>query len=77
MNTREQQLRELDVRKDAPDLNPSSFLSLYIKSNFPQTAALPSRNQLSLGIIPLGETEGVKSSMKIPSGTSYDNPAGS
>jgi len=77
MNTREQQLRELDVRKDAPDLNPSSFLSLYIKSNFPQTAALPSRNQLSLGIIPPGEIEGVKSSMKIPSGTSYDNPAGS
>jgi hypothetical protein len=77
MNTREQQLRELDVRKDAPDLNPSSFLSLYIKSNFPQTAALPSRNQLSLGIIPPGEIEGVKSSKKIPSGTSYDNPAGS
>jgi hypothetical protein len=26
MNVREQQLREADVRRDAPDLNPSSFL---------------------------------------------------
>lgn len=77
MNIREQQLKELDVRREAPDLNPSSFLSLYIKSNFPQTASIPSKYQLSLGIIPPGETEGVKSSKKIPSGTSYDNPAGS
>jgi hypothetical protein len=77
MNVREQQLRELDVRRDSPPLNPSSFLSLYIRSNFPQTASLPSKHQLSLGIIPPGETEGVKSNKKIPSGTSYDNPAGS
>lgn len=77
MNVREQQLRELDVRRDSPPLNPSSFLSLYIRSNFPQTAALPSKQQLSLGIIPPGEIEGVKSNKKIPSGTSYDNPAGS
>jgi hypothetical protein len=77
MNLREQQLKEQDVRKEAPPVNPSSFLSLYIRSNFPQTASLPSKHQLSLGIIPPGETEGVKSNKKPLSGTSYDNPAGS
>ena len=77
MNVREQQLRELDVRKEAAPLNPSAFLSLYIRSNFPQTASLPSKHQLALGAIPPGEVEGVKSNKKPLSGTSYDNPAGS
>jgi hypothetical protein len=52
MNVREQQLKEADVRRDAPGLNPSSFLSLYISSNFPQTLSLPSKRQLMLGIAP-------------------------
>jgi hypothetical protein len=77
MNVREQQLREADVRKESPDLNPSSFLSLYIRSNFPQTASLPYKSQLMLGILPQEDNQSVKSSKKIPSGTSYDNPAGS
>ena len=77
MNVREQQLREADVRKESPDLNPSSFLSLYIRSNFPQTASLPSKSQLMLGILPQEDNQSVKSNKKIPSGTSYDNPAGS
>ena len=77
MNVREQQLREADVRRDAPDLSPASCLSMYIRSNFPQTASLPSKNQLMLGILPQEDGQSVKSSKKIPSGTSYDNPAGS
>ena len=52
MNVREQQLKEADVRRDAPDLNPSSFLSLYIRSNFPQTVSLPSKRQLMLNLAP-------------------------
>ena len=77
MNVREQQLREADVRRDAPELNASSFLSLYSRSNFPQTAAIPSKTQLRLGILPQEDGQSVKSSKKIPSGTSYDNPASS
>ena len=77
MNVREQQLREADVRRDAPELNASSFLSLYIRSNFPQTAAIPSKTQVRLGILPQEDGQSVKSSKKIPSGTSYDNPASS
>jgi hypothetical protein len=77
MNVREQQLKEADVRRDAPDLNPSSFLNLYINSNFPQTISLPSKRQLMLGIVPQEDDQSVKSNKKIPSGTSYDNPANS
>jgi hypothetical protein len=77
MNVREQQLKEADVRRDAPDLNPSSFLSLYIRSNFPQTVSLPSKRQLMLNLAPQEGEQSVKSNKKILSGTSYDNPAGS
>jgi len=76
MNSREQQLRERDVRKTAPLLDPHSFLSLYIKSDFPQTAAIASAKQKQLGILPQGETEGVNYKYKPRSGTSFDNPAG-
>ena len=76
MNIREQQLRERDVRKTAPDLDPSSFLSLYLKSNFPQTAAYPSAEQKLRGVLPQEETEGVNYKKKPLSGTSYDNPGG-
>jgi hypothetical protein len=73
---REEQLRERDVRKTAPLLNPSSFLELYIASNFPQTAALPSEKQQLLGVMPQASGEDVNYKKKPLSGTSYDNPAG-
>lgn len=76
MTFREQQLREKDVRRTAPELDPMSFLSLYIKSTFPQTAALPSAEQKAMGVMPQAETEGVNYKKKPPSGTSFDNPAG-
>jgi hypothetical protein len=73
---REQQLREHDVRRTAPELDPSSFLALYLESNFPQTAAYPSAEQKLLGVMPQAETEGVNYKKKPLSGTSYDNPGG-
>lgn len=76
MNFREQQLRERDVRRTAPDLDPSSFLSLYLASNFPQTSAHPSKEQKLLGVLPQEETKGVNYNKKPLSGTSYDNPGG-
>ena len=76
VNFREHQLRERDVRKTAPLLDPSSFLSLYIASNFPQTAALPSAEQKLMGIMPKGDAEDVNYKKKPLSGTSFDNPAG-
>ncbi len=75
MNAREQQLKERDVRRTAPLLNPQEFLTLYIASNFPQTSALPSPEQKALGITPQAETDGVNYTKKPPSGTSFDNPA--
>lgn len=76
MNFREQQLRERDVRKTAPLLDPSSFLAMYVASNFPQTAALPSTEQKLMGVMPQGDAEDVNYKKKPLSGTSYDNPAG-
>lgn len=75
MNTREDQLRERDVRRTAPELDPFSFLSLYIRSTFPQTAALPSAEQRSLGVIAQANPNGVDYKKKPLSGTSFDNPA--
>jgi len=76
MNSREQQLRERDVRRTAPELDPINFLALYLRSNFPQTAAHPSAEQKLLGITPQEETEGVNYKKKPLSGTSYDKPGG-
>lgn len=76
MNFREEQLRERDVRKTAPLLDPASFLALYISSDFPQTAALPSEKQKLFGVLPQGSAEDVNYKKKPLSGTSYDNPAG-
>jgi hypothetical protein len=75
MNLREIQLREKDVRKDAPELNPQEFLSLYLVSTFPQTAALPSKEQKLMGITPQSDPQGVNYMKKPLSGTSFDNPA--
>lgn len=76
MNFREQQLRERDVRKTAPMLDPASFLAMYIESNFPQTSALPSEEQRMMGVTPQEDVADVKYMKKPLSGTSYDNPAG-
>lgn len=76
MNFREQQLRERDVRRIAPELDPVGFLSLYIQSTFPQTAALPSAEQKLMGVMPQANPEGVNYNKKPLSGTSFDNPAG-
>jgi hypothetical protein len=75
MNVRQQQLREHDVRLAAPDLEPQSFLALYIESNFPQTAALGSREQKLAGIFPQANSNDVNYTKKPLSGTSFDNPA--
>lgn len=77
MNSREQQLREKDVRRDAPELDPSLFLKLYMASTFPQTSALPSPEQRN-NIVPSNSPEDqLKSDKKIAlSGTQYDNPGG-
>lgn len=68
------QLRERDVRKTAPDLDPVSFLDLYVASNFPQTVSIPSKQQLAAGLSPQGSVEDVQFN-KIRSGTGFDNPA--
>jgi hypothetical protein len=77
MNNRQHQLLERDVRTESPDINPTFFLSSYLKSNFPQTSAHPSSEQLKYGIFPQPEAKGIEYSKKPLSGTSYDNPAGS
>lgn len=77
MNLREQQLRERDVRRDAPALDPGSFLKMYIASTFPQTAALPSREQRENLVATNNPEDQVKSNKKMAlSGTQYDNPGG-
>lgn len=74
MNSVEYRLRENDVRNDAPDLDPDTFLDLYLASNFPQTTAYLSDEQRSRGekVQPGGDT--VNYMKKPPSGTSFDRP---
>lgn len=76
MNTRSQQLRERDVRKLAPELDPNSFMKMYIESNFPQTSALPSPQQLSMGVDGNQGVDTLKLMKKPLSGTKFDNPGG-
>ena len=76
MNARERQLQERDVKRDAPEQNPVDFMHRYLASNFPQTAAMPSKEQKE-SQLPMNNTENILKSMKKPlSGTSFDNPAG-
>jgi hypothetical protein len=52
------------------------FMHRYLASNFPQTAAIPSKEQKE-SQLPMNNTEDILKSMKKPlSGTSFDNPAG-
>jgi hypothetical protein len=77
MNFREQQLRERDVRRDAPALDPGAFLRMYMASTFPQTAALPSPEQKQNLVATNNPEDQVKSNKKMAlSGTQYDNPGG-
>lgn len=71
---RRQQLFDQDVRKTAPALDPVSFLDMYVQSNFPQTAALPSEEQRERGVAPQMEVKDVNLQKKIPSGTQFDRP---
>jgi hypothetical protein len=77
MNFREQQLRERDVRKEAPEQDPGLFLKLYMASTFPQTSALPSPEQLQGIVATNNPDDELKSNKKMAlSGTKYDNPRG-
>ena len=76
MNVRQQQLKEHDVRRTAPAIDPSSFLAMYMKSNFPQTAAHRSPEQKLEGVFPQADSNDVNYKKKPLSGTSFDNPAG-
>lgn len=76
MNLREAQLRERDVRNFSPELDPQGFLTMYMQSNFPQTAAIPSPAQKGGLNIDNQFSDTLKSSKKPPTGTKYDNPGG-
>lgn len=76
LNSRQRQLKERDVRKLAPPLDPATFMQLYVESNFPQTAALPSTEQLKMNLHANNQTDNIKLMKKPLSGTQYDNPGG-
>lgn len=76
LNARQKQLRERDVRKLSPDLDANTFMRLYMESNFPQTSALPSPQQMQRGLDVENQQDPLKLSKKPLSGTSYDNPGG-
>lgn len=74
INLRQQQLQERDVRKLAPELDPATFMQMYIQSNFPQTSALPSPEQIAMGLGNIKQEDPLKLAKKPLSGTQYDNP---
>jgi transcription initiation factor TFIID subunit TAF12 len=76
LNARQQQLRERDVRKLSPDLDANTFMRLYMESNFPQTASLPSPQQMQRGLDTNNLQDPIKLAKKPLSGTKYDNPGG-
>lgn len=76
LNARQKQLRERDVRKLSPELDANTFMRLYMESNFPQTSALPSQQQLDRGIGMNNQVDTLKLMKKPLSGTKYDNPGG-
>jgi hypothetical protein len=76
LNVRQQQLRERDVRKLSPGLDPNTFMLMYMESNFPQTSALPSPQQMQRGLDTNNQQDPIKLMKKPLSGTQYDNPGG-
>jgi len=73
---RRQQLLDRDVRREADDLDPISFLDSYIESNFPQTSAYPSEDQRANGVVAMSSDNQLdfKKKRNPGSGTSYDRP---
>ncbi len=72
---RRSQLLDRDVRNDSDSLDPVSFLDLYINSNFPQTSAMPSKEQREQGVVPSNDENQLNSKKKMPtSGIGYDRP---
>ena len=70
-NDKMARMRERDVRNGEPVLNPTEFLSRYLRSDFPETIAQPSPRQKQMG-----EQEKKRVDLVKPrSGTSYDNPS--
>jgi hypothetical protein len=76
LNARQRQLRERDVRKLSPELDANTFMRLYMESNFPQTSALPSSEQMQRGVDVNNQADTLKLMKKPLSGTKYDNPGG-
>jgi hypothetical protein len=76
LNARQKQLRERDVRKLSPDLDANTFMRLYMESNFPQTSAFPSPQQMQRGLDMNNQDNTLKLMKKPLSGTKYDNPGG-
>ena len=75
MHDRFKELKERDVRRTAPELDPTSFLDMYVASNFPQTSALPSAEQKALGVQPQAQDKEVNFKQNMKAGTGFDNPA--
>jgi len=76
LNARQKQLRERDVRKLSPELDANTFMRMYVESNFPQTSALPSPQQMQRGLDMNNQDNTLKLMKKPLSGTKYDNPGG-
>jgi hypothetical protein len=51
-------------------------MRLYMESNFPQTSALPSSEQMQRGVDVNNQADTLKLMKKPLSGTKYDNPGG-
>ena len=71
---REEQLRERDVRREAPEQNPSEFMNRYLASNFPQTMGIPSKDQKDLRLPMTNKADPLNLKKKPLSGIQYDNP---
>ena len=70
INDKGARMREKDVRNGEPEVNPTDFLSRYLRSDFPETSAKPSPRQKQMG-----EEEKKRVEFKTRSGTSFDNPS--
>ncbi len=74
MNSRERQLVERDVRREAPSQSPNEFMRRYLASNFPQTMSLPSQMQRENPVSMNNVENTLNLKQKPLSGTQYDKP---
>ena len=74
-SSRQDQLKETDVRDiGGEQIDPSFFLSQYVKSNFPQTASNPSQMQKE-GLVPDAENKvKLEKKMSNSNGIGFDRP---